>query len=173
MLGESIGNSDARILITSFPQLLLCVDLMLDEGMTFLAEVKSVTTSLTTQAITLQNLPLWRRFSAEMKPPRIEPRSQRNQTSCRCRRITSWPGTGTCRYTGWLLESKISSTHAGKMNCGYKVVKFSPWIWNYQCLQFWFWTALPLPTTDSGTSAAFVHFLLYLFHFGLVLLVPQ
>ena len=38
---------------------------------------------------------------------------------------------------------------------------------------FWFWTALPLPTTDGVNSAAFVHFLLNLFHFGIVLLVPQ
>lgn len=54
MLGKSIGNFHIRILITSFPQLLLSVDLMFDEGMIFLAEVKSVTTSLAVQAVSLQ-----------------------------------------------------------------------------------------------------------------------
>lgn len=54
MLGKSIGNFHIRILITSFPQLLLSVDLMFDEGMIPLAEVKAVASSLAIQAVSLQ-----------------------------------------------------------------------------------------------------------------------
>jgi len=54
MLGKSIGNFHIRILITSFPRLLLPIDLTFDEGVIFLAEVKSVTASLATQALRLQ-----------------------------------------------------------------------------------------------------------------------
>lgn len=54
MLGESIENFHIRILLTSSPQFLLSVDLMFDEGLIFLAEVRSITTLLTTQTVSLQ-----------------------------------------------------------------------------------------------------------------------
>lgn len=87
MLGKSIGNFHIRILITSFPRLLLSVNLMFDEGMIFLAEVKSVTTSLTIQAVTLQ---MEICFCGEILIFHIlNPRSQINLTSCHFQSIAS------------------------------------------------------------------------------------
>lgn len=135
MQGKSIRIFHIRILITSFLQLLLSVDSRFDGGMIFLAEVISVSTSLTTQAVSLQmRICFCRRI---LLFHILNPRSQINVTRCCFQSIA--PSSGALKWscTEYLFESLHEELFhvVERMQSGSKSVQFLSQIRNYWCLQ--------------------------------------